>query len=69
MKQLAQLGLGIAVMAPWVAKKELNEGSLMTLPTPRNKITRNWKVIHQGNREIRQADFHRTLPDGGYRIG
>ena len=56
MKQLAQLGLGIAVMAPWVAKKEISEGSLRAMPTPRTKINRNWKVIHQGNREIRQAE-------------
>jgi DNA-binding transcriptional LysR family regulator len=56
MKQLAQLGLGIAIMAPWVARKEISEGSLRAMPTSRNKITRNWKVIHQGNREIRQAE-------------
>jgi DNA-binding transcriptional LysR family regulator len=57
MKQLAQLGLGIAIMAPWVAKKEIREGSLRAMPTPQMKIARSWKVIHQGNREIRQAEL------------
>jgi DNA-binding transcriptional LysR family regulator len=56
MKQLARLGLGVAVMAPWFARKELAEGSLVALPTPRAKITRHWVVAHQGTREIRQAE-------------
>jgi len=56
MKQLAQLGLGVAVMAPWVAGKELAEGSLLALPTPRFRIARQWVVIHQGSREIRPAE-------------
>ncbi|MDD5201236.1 MAG: LysR family transcriptional regulator [Terrimicrobiaceae bacterium] len=53
MKQLTRLGLGVALMAPWVATKELEEGSLATLPTPRFKIERKWSVVHQGHRELR----------------
>ena len=56
MKQLAKLGLGVALMAPWVAEKELAEGSLVMRPTPRSKVTRHWVVIHQGNRELRKAE-------------
>jgi len=54
MKQLARLGLGIAFMAPWVARKELAEGSLMALPPPRLKVSRHW--AHLGSREIRQPE-------------
>lgn len=56
MKQLARFGLGVAIMAPWVAAAELEQGSLMALPTPRFRISRQWSVIHQGTREIRQAE-------------
>lgn len=56
MKQLAQLGLGIAMMAPWVASKEIREGSLECLPTPRFCIERQWVIIQQDNREIRQSE-------------
>jgi DNA-binding transcriptional LysR family regulator len=56
MKQLARLGLGVALMAPWAASKELEEGSLATLPTPRSQILRSWAVIHQGHRDLRQSE-------------
>lgn len=57
MKQLARLGLGVALMAPWVAARELEEGSLASLPTPRFKIERDWGVVHQGQRELRPHEL------------
>ncbi|HEY5953848.1 MAG TPA: LysR family transcriptional regulator [Terrimicrobiaceae bacterium] len=56
MKQLARLGLGVALMAPWVAEKEIAEGSLIMRPTPRSKVVRQWVVIHQGNRDLRKPE-------------
>jgi DNA-binding transcriptional LysR family regulator len=56
MKQLARLGLGVAIMAPWAAQKELEEGSLLSRPTPRAQITRQWAVIHQGNRDLQKPE-------------
>ncbi len=56
MKQLARLGLGVALMAPWVAEKELAEGSLVARATPRFQIARQWAVVHQGNRTVRQTE-------------
>jgi len=53
MKQLTRLGHGVALMAPWVAAKEIEEGSMTFLPTPRFKIERSWGIIHQGHRELR----------------
>ncbi len=55
-KQLAQLGLGVALMAPWVAAKEIREGSLRSMPTPRIQIERHWKVVQQKGREVRMAE-------------
>ena len=53
MKQLTRLGHGVALMAPWVAAKEIEEGSMAFLPTPRFKIERSWGIIYQGHRELR----------------
>jgi DNA-binding transcriptional LysR family regulator len=56
MKQLARLGLGIAIMAPWAAEKELKEGSLVARPLPKFPVRRRWAVLHQSARELRQAE-------------
>lgn len=56
MKQLAQLGLGVAVMAPWAARKELDEGSLVAIPLPKYTLKRRWVVIHQQGRNLRPAE-------------
>src|ERR1700756_2144597 len=56
MKQLAQLGLGVAIMAPWVAARELREGSLVARPLPKFLIRRSWSVVHQAGRELSQTE-------------
>jgi DNA-binding transcriptional LysR family regulator len=56
MKELAKLGLGVGLMAPWVVEKEIQEGSLVGMPTPRFGIRRRWVVAYQGNRELRQPE-------------
>ena len=56
MKQMAQLGLGVALMAPWVARKEIEEGSLITKPLPRFPIDRKWVILHQANRGFRPPE-------------
>jgi DNA-binding transcriptional LysR family regulator len=56
MKQLARLGLGVAVMAPWAAQKELEEGSLVSLPLPKHRIRRKWVVVHQSGRKLRPPE-------------
>lgn len=56
MKQLARLGLGVALMAPWVAAKEIQEGSLISRPLPRFPVRRRWAVIHHASRELRQPE-------------
>jgi len=56
MKQLAQLGLGVGIMAPWVAARELQEGPLVARPLPKVLIRRSWSVVHQAGRELSQAE-------------
>lgn len=51
-KEPVKLGLGICILAPWVAKKELDEGSLIALPLGRRKRQRCWGILHwQGKRQ------------------
>jgi LysR family transcriptional regulator, low CO2-responsive transcriptional regulator len=56
MKQRAQLGLGIAIMAPWVAARELKEGSLVARPLPKYLIRGRWSLIHQAGRDLEQTE-------------
>ncbi len=56
MKQLARLGLGVALMAPWVAAEEIKNGSLILKPLPRFPIRRQWAVLHQSARDLRQPE-------------
>ena len=44
-KELVKLGLGVSIFAPWVAQKELAEGSLRALPLGRRKLERHWAVL------------------------
>src|SRR5690348_8619354 len=44
-KELVKLGLGVSILAPWVAQKELAEGSLHALPLGQRKLKRRWGVL------------------------
>jgi LysR family transcriptional regulator, low CO2-responsive transcriptional regulator len=48
-KEMVKLGLGISILAPWVAEKELAEGSLSSLPLGKRKLKRQWGVLHWRN--------------------
>lgn len=51
-KELVKLGLGISIITPWVAKNELLDGSLVTLPLGRRKLKRNWGIVHRHGRRL-----------------
>jgi DNA-binding transcriptional LysR family regulator len=55
-KEFVKLDLGISILAPWIARKELAEGSLVALPLGRKKLRRRWGLLH-----LRQRRF--TLPE------
>lgn len=44
-KELVKLGLGISILAPWVAQRELAEGSLRALPLGPRKLERCWGIL------------------------
>ena len=44
-KELVKLGLGVSILAPWIAAKELAEGSLRALPLGRRRLERRWGIL------------------------
>jgi DNA-binding transcriptional LysR family regulator len=51
-----KLGLGVSILAPWIAKKEIEEGSLVALPLGRKKLRRRWGVLHWRGRRLTLAE-------------
>lgn len=51
-KELVKLGLGISILAPWIAEHELNEGSLVAVALGRRKLRRNWGIVHRQGRRL-----------------
>lgn len=58
-KELVKIGVGVSVLATWIAGQELREGSLVALPLGRRKLRRNWGVVHRQRRPLSlpEADF------------
>ena len=55
-KELVKLGLGVCILAPWIAKKEIEEGSLEALPLGRKKLSRRWGIIHWRGKRLNLAE-------------
>lgn len=51
-KELVKIGLGVGVLAPWVARQELVSGALVDLPIGRRRLTRRWCVAHLRDRRL-----------------
>ncbi|MGI8966661.1 MAG: LysR family transcriptional regulator, partial [Limisphaerales bacterium] len=41
-KEFVKLGLGVSILAPWIAQKELREKSLVAFPLGKRKLKRTW---------------------------
>lgn len=55
-KELVKLGLGVAVLARWIARKELEEGSIVALPLGRRKLPRRWGILHWRGKRLDLAE-------------
>ncbi len=51
-KELVKIGMGISVLATWIARDELKDGSLVALPLGRRKLRREWGVLHWRERSL-----------------
>jgi DNA-binding transcriptional LysR family regulator len=43
-KELAKLGIGVAIASRWIARGEIAAGQLVALPLPKGKLRRRWVV-------------------------
>lgn len=50
-KEMAKLGVGVGIVASWVAAREVSDGSLKALHIPGPGIQREWGVFHSPSRE------------------
>ena len=55
-KELVKLGLGVSILAPWIARKELAEGSLVSLPLGRRKLKRRWVILKWQGKKLNLAE-------------
>lgn len=51
-KELVKIGLGVGVLAPWVATQELASGALVSLPLGKRKLRRQWGVSYLKGRRL-----------------
>lgn len=51
-KELVKIGLGAGVLAPWIARAELESGALVDLPLGRRRLERKWGVAHLRGRRL-----------------
>lgn len=50
-KEMAKLGIGVGIVAPWVAAKEISEGTLKVVNMDGPSIEREWGVFHSPKRQ------------------
>ena len=51
-KELVKIGLGAGVLAPWIARSELESGSLVALPLGPRKLRRRWGISYLKGRRL-----------------
>ena len=55
-KELVKLNLGISILAPWIAREELQSGSLVALPLGKRKLRRQWGIVRWRSRTLNLAE-------------
>ena len=55
-KELVKLGIGVSILAPWICKKEIEEGSVVAFPLGRKKLERRWGIIHWRGKRLTLAE-------------
>lgn len=62
-KEMAKEGIGVGIVAPWVAAEEIQKGTLISLPLGKVSRSRNWGVFCHDSRQLSmvEADFLRMF--------
>ncbi len=51
-KEMVKVGLGVGVLAPWVTGREIESGSLVSVPFPAERMPREWGVITYAGQKL-----------------
>lgn len=51
-KELVKIGVGVGVLAPWIAQPELESGALVSFPLGRKRLRRTWGIAHLRGRRL-----------------
>ncbi|ACB75017.1 LysR family transcriptional regulator [Opitutus terrae] len=51
-KELVKIGVGVGVLAPWVARAELENGALVSFPLGRKRLRRTWGIAYLRGRRL-----------------
>lgn len=51
-KELAKLGIGVAIAAKWIARNEIEAGQLVVVPMPKGRLKRRWVVSTLKGRQL-----------------
>ncbi len=54
--ELVKIGLGVGVLAPWIARHELARRALVDFPMGKKPLTRRWGVVHLKGRRLPLAE-------------
>jgi LysR family transcriptional regulator, low CO2-responsive transcriptional regulator len=55
-KELVKLGLGVSILAPWIAQEEIEDGSVVALPLGRRRLERRWGISHWRGKRLNLAE-------------
>jgi len=55
-REMAKLGLGAGIVAPWIVSRELKQGTLISLPLGERKLVRQWGVASWKGRPLALAE-------------
>ncbi|MGJ8697665.1 MAG: LysR family transcriptional regulator [Verrucomicrobiaceae bacterium] len=55
-KEMAKVGIGVGIVAPWVARKEIERGELIALPLGKVSREREWGVFCHESRQLTMVE-------------
>ena len=55
-KEMARTGMGVGIIAPWVAASEIERGELVALPIHKKLLSRSWGAYTHESKEYSEAE-------------
>ncbi len=55
-KEMVKIGMGVGILTPWVAIREIEEGKLMTVPLGKRKLRRHWGIVFMKSKRLNLAE-------------